>query len=39
VGITRARRELIVTWNTGRRGESQQALPMVALQSGWKGND
>jgi DNA helicase-2/ATP-dependent DNA helicase PcrA len=38
VGITRARRELVVTWNTGRRGESQQALPIIALQSGWKGN-
>lgn len=39
VGITRAKRELVVTWNTGRRGESQQALPIIALQSGWKGND
>ncbi|TLN23076.1 ATP-dependent helicase, partial [bacterium] len=39
VGITRARRELVVTWNTGRRGESQQALPILALQSGWKGID
>ncbi|GAP15021.1 superfamily I DNA and RNA helicase [Longilinea arvoryzae] len=38
VGITRARRELVVTWNTGRRGDSQQALPILALQSGWKGN-
>ena len=38
VGITRARRELVITWNTGRRGESQQALPIIALQSGWKGN-
>lgn len=39
VGITRAKRDLVVTWNTGRRGESQQALPIIALQSGWKGND
>ncbi|HWQ05287.1 MAG TPA: ATP-dependent helicase [Longilinea sp.] len=39
VGITRAKRELVVTWNTGRRGESQQALPILALQSGWKGSD
>lgn len=38
VGITRARRELIITWNTGRRGESSQALPIIALQSLWKGN-
>ncbi len=33
VGITRARRELIVTWNTGRRGDQQQAIPFVALQT------
>ena len=33
VGITRARRELIVTWNTGRRGDQQQAIPFVALQA------
>ena len=39
VGITRAKRELVVTWNTGRRGESQQALPILALQSGWKGTE
>jgi len=39
VGITRAKRELVVTWNTGRRGESQQALPILALQSGWKGTN
>ena len=25
VGITRARRELVITWNTGRRGESHPA--------------
>jgi DNA helicase-2/ATP-dependent DNA helicase PcrA len=37
VGITRARRELIITWITGRRGESSQALPIIALQSLWKG--
>ncbi len=33
VGITRARRELIVTWNTGRKGDQRQALPFVALQA------
>ena len=33
VGITRARKELIVTWNTGRRGDQQQAIPFVALQT------
>lgn len=36
VGITRARRELIVTWNTGRRGDAQPALPLVALQAYWE---
>lgn len=34
VGITRARRELIITWNTGRQGESTPALGFAALQ-GW----
>ncbi len=33
VGITRARKELVVTWNTGRRGDQQQAIPFVALQT------
>jgi DNA helicase-2/ATP-dependent DNA helicase PcrA len=33
VGITRAKKELIITWNNGRRGESQPALPLVALSS------
>ncbi|GAB4517463.1 MAG: ATP-dependent helicase [Anaerolineae bacterium] len=33
VGITRARRDLIITWNTGRRGEAQQATPLIALQT------
>ena len=32
VGITRARRELIITWNTGRQGSLQPALPFVALR-------
>ncbi|MFH1183977.1 MAG: ATP-dependent helicase [Chloroflexota bacterium] len=34
VGITRARKELIVTWNTGRRGKAVPALALAALQ-GW----
>lgn len=41
VGITRARRELIVTWNSGRnsnRQEQQPAIPLVALQTFWKEN-
>ncbi|NDJ60407.1 MAG: ATP-dependent helicase, partial [Chloroflexi bacterium] len=33
VGITRARKELIVTWNTGRRGDQQPAIPFVALRT------
>jgi DNA helicase-2/ATP-dependent DNA helicase PcrA len=34
VGITRARQELVVTWNTGRRKNEKlvQALPFAALQ-------
>jgi DNA helicase-2/ATP-dependent DNA helicase PcrA len=31
VGITRARRELIITWNNGRQGKSQMALPLAYL--------
>jgi DNA helicase-2/ATP-dependent DNA helicase PcrA len=34
VGITRAKKELVLTWNTGRTGEQTQALPFSALQ-GW----
>ncbi|MBN2386598.1 MAG: ATP-dependent helicase [Anaerolineales bacterium] len=34
VGITRAKRDLIVTWNTGRTGDQAPALPFAALQ-GW----
>ncbi len=33
VGITRAKEELVVTWNTGRRGDATMALPFAALQS------
>lgn len=33
VGITRARRELIMTWNSGRRGDQTQAIPFAALQT------
>ena len=35
VGITRARRELVLTWNTGRRGDALQATPFIALRSYW----
>jgi len=36
VGITRARKELVITWNTGQRGDCQQAVPFIALQSFWQ---
>jgi DNA helicase-2/ATP-dependent DNA helicase PcrA len=38
VGITRARRDLIVTWNTGRRQAEklQPAAPFIALHGWWK---
>ncbi len=32
VGITRARRELVITWNTGRKKDAQPAIPLRALQ-------
>ncbi len=37
VGITRARKELVITWNTGRRGDQQPAIPFIALQTFWEG--
>jgi DNA helicase-2/ATP-dependent DNA helicase PcrA len=37
VGITRAKKELIITWNTGRRGDQQQAVPFIELSTFWKG--
>jgi DNA helicase-2/ATP-dependent DNA helicase PcrA len=35
VGITRAKKELFITWNTGRFGESYPAAALVALQEFW----
>jgi DNA helicase-2/ATP-dependent DNA helicase PcrA len=35
VGITRAKKDLIVTWNSGRRGDQQPAVPFIALQTFW----
>ena len=35
VGITRAREELVTTWNSGRQGDSYPATPLVALQHYW----
>jgi DNA helicase II / ATP-dependent DNA helicase PcrA len=39
VGITRARRELIVTWNTGRQParDVQPAAALIALRTWWEG--
>jgi DNA helicase-2/ATP-dependent DNA helicase PcrA len=36
VGITRARRDLILTWNTGRQGDAQRCLPVEALVGWWE---
>jgi DNA helicase-2/ATP-dependent DNA helicase PcrA len=38
VGITRAKRELIVTWNTGRSpGQAlQEATPLIASRTWWE---
>jgi len=36
VGITRARRELMVTWNTGRRQDTVEALPLTHLRTFWE---
>jgi DNA helicase II / ATP-dependent DNA helicase PcrA len=36
VGITRARRELIMTWNSGRDGDMVQSLPFEALRRFWE---
>ncbi len=35
VGITRAKRELIVTWNSGRQGDATPSLPMAELMGWW----
>ena len=36
VGITRAKRELIVTWNTGRQGDATPAFALSALMGLWE---
>ena len=33
VGITRAKKELVVTWNTGRKGNLGPSTPLIALQT------
>jgi DNA helicase-2/ATP-dependent DNA helicase PcrA len=36
VGITRAKKDLIITWNSGRRGDQQPAVPFTALRTFWE---
>ena len=36
VGITRARRQLVITWNTGRYDNCTEALPLKALREWWE---
>jgi DNA helicase II / ATP-dependent DNA helicase PcrA len=36
VGITRAREELVITWNSGRQGNTLPAIALVALQNYWE---
>jgi DNA helicase-2/ATP-dependent DNA helicase PcrA len=36
VGITRAKRDLIITWNSGRRGDQQPAVPFITLETFWE---
>jgi DNA helicase-2/ATP-dependent DNA helicase PcrA len=38
VGITRARRELTITWNSGRRGDCTPAYPLLEMQRWWEEN-
>jgi DNA helicase-2/ATP-dependent DNA helicase PcrA len=37
VGITRAKSELVITWNTGRFQDCVEALPLRELRSWWEG--
>ncbi len=36
VGITRAKKDLIVTWNSGRKGDSTPSLAMSELMGWWE---
>ncbi len=36
VGITRARKALFITWNTGRHGDQLPAVPFTALRTWWE---
>jgi ATP-dependent DNA helicase UvrD/PcrA len=39
VGITRAKKELIVTWNTGRQGDATPSLALSALMGWWEAGE
>jgi DNA helicase-2/ATP-dependent DNA helicase PcrA len=36
VGITRAKRDLIITWNSGRQGDAQPSLAIEGLRGWWE---
>src|SRR5258706_11226831 len=36
VGITRAKKDLVITWNSGRQGDAQPSLAMEALRGWWE---
>jgi DNA helicase-2/ATP-dependent DNA helicase PcrA len=36
VGLTRAKKELIITWNTGRQGDATPSLALSALMGWWE---
>jgi DNA helicase-2/ATP-dependent DNA helicase PcrA len=36
VGITRAKKDLVMTWNSGRRGNQQPAVAFTALRTFWE---
>jgi len=36
VGVTRARRELVITWNTGKRNDCREAIPLQAMRKWWE---
>lgn len=38
VGITRAKKELVIITNNGRNGKAQPAIPLVALHAYWEEN-
>jgi DNA helicase-2/ATP-dependent DNA helicase PcrA len=39
VGITRARKDIVITWNTGRKGALFPSIPLLALYEFWGGRE